>query len=72
MFFFINKYLIARFMFRYCTNNVPVLFNSYFECESDYHNYNTRSAQHFHATQVEQIWQRQGWNTEEQLSGMLF
>ena len=48
----INKYLIARFMFRYCNNNVPELFNSYFEYNSDYHNYNTRSAEHFHAPKV--------------------
>ena len=27
----INKNLIARFMFRYCNNKLPVLFNSYFE-----------------------------------------
>ena len=27
----INKYLIARFMFWYCNNSVPELFNSYFE-----------------------------------------
>ena len=48
----INKYLIARFMFRYCNNKVPDLFNSYFEYNSDYHNYNTRSAEHFHAPKV--------------------
>ena len=48
----INKYLIARFMFRYCNNKLPVLFNSYFEYICDYHNYNTRSAEHFHTPQM--------------------
>ena len=48
----INKYLIAHFMFRHGNNKVPELFNSYFEYKSDYHNYNTQSAQHFHAPKV--------------------
>ena len=48
----INKYLIARFMFRYCNNKLPALFNSYFEYNSHYHNYNTQSAQHFHIPQI--------------------
>ena len=48
----INKYLIARFMFRYCNNELPVLFNSYFEYNCDYHNCNTRSAEHFHTSQI--------------------
>ena len=38
----IDKYLIARFVFRYCNNNVPELFNSYFE----YH------TNHFYAPRV--------------------
>ena len=46
----INKYLIAHFMFRYCNKK---LFNSYFEYNSHYHNYNTRSAQHFHTPQIQ-------------------
>ena len=48
----INKYLIARFMFRYCNKKLPVLFNSYFEYNSDYINYNTRSAEHFHTPHI--------------------
>ena len=48
----INKYFIARFMFRYCNYKVPEFFNSYFENNSDYHNYHTRSAEHFHAPKV--------------------
>ena len=35
----INKYLIGRFMFRFCTGHVPVLFNSFFA-------YNTVQGQH--------------------------
>ena len=48
----INRYLIAHFMFRNCNNKLPEMFNSYFEYNSDYHNYNTRSAQHFHTPQI--------------------
>ena len=48
----INKYLIARFMFRYCNNKLSVLFNSHFEYNCDYHNYNTRSAEHLHTPQL--------------------
>ena len=48
----INKYLIASFMFQYCNKILPVLFNSYFEYNSNYHNYNTRSAEHFHTPQI--------------------
>ena len=39
-------------MFRYYNKNVPELFNSYLEYNSDYHNYNTRSAHLFHAPQI--------------------
>ena len=39
-------------MVRYCNNKLPVLFNSYFEYNCDYHNYNTRSAEHFHTPQI--------------------
>ena len=48
----INKYLIGRFMFRYCNGSLPQLFNSFFEYNSDYHNYDTRTAQHFHIPPV--------------------
>ena len=48
----INKYLIARFMFRYCNDKLPALFNSYFEYNCDYYNHNTRSAEHFHTPQI--------------------
>ena len=37
----INKYLTARFMFRYCNNHVPELFNSYFEYYRYYHKCST-------------------------------
>ena len=51
----INKYLIGRFMFRYCNGSLSKLFNSFFEDNSDYHNYDTRTAQHFHMPPVKQI-----------------
>ena len=51
----INKYLIGRFMFRYCNGSLSKLFNSFFEYNSDYHNYDTRTAQHFHMPPVKQI-----------------
>ena len=44
----INKYLIGRFMFRFCNANVPVLFNSYFQWKNEFHNYLTRTASHLH------------------------
>ena len=44
----INKYLIGRFMFRFCNVNVPVLFHSYFQCNNEFHNYLTRTASHLH------------------------
>ena len=44
----INKYLIGRFMFRFCNANVPVLFHSYFQWNNEFHNYLTRTASHLH------------------------
>ena len=44
----LNKYLIARFMFRYCTNMVPKLFSSYFLRNYNVSSYNLRSANSFH------------------------
>ena len=48
----INKYLIGRFMFRFCNNQVPVLFDSFVAHNYEIHAYNTRSAQHFHIPPV--------------------
>ena len=48
----INKYLIGRFMFRFCNNQVPVLFQSFFTYNHEIHSYGTRSAQHFHIPQI--------------------
>ena len=59
-------------MFRYCNNKVPELFNSHFEYNSDYHNYNTRYAEHFHAPKVKTDLAKKDLNTVEQLSGMLY
>ena len=44
----LNKYLIARFMFRYCTNMVPKLFLSYFLRNYNVSSYDLRSANCFH------------------------
>ena len=44
----INKYLIGRFMFRFCNANVPVLVHSYFQRNNEFHNYQTRTASHLH------------------------
>ena len=43
-----NKYLIGMFRFRFCNGHVPLLFNSFFAYNYEFHNYSTRSAQHFH------------------------
>ena len=47
----INKYLIGRFMFRYCNNQVPALFHSFFAYNHEIHSYDTRSGPHFHIPQ---------------------
>ena len=44
----LNKYLIARFMFRYAKASVPDSFGSLFQRNNEYHNHETRSAAHFH------------------------
>ena len=43
-------------------NNVPELFNSYFRCDSDNHNYNTRSAQSFDIPQIKAALAKAGWH----------
>ena len=48
----INKYLIARFMYRYCNDLVPELFQTYFISNYEYHDYTTRQAHHFHIPKV--------------------
>ena len=49
----INKYLIGRFMFRFCNGHVPEIFNSFiFAYKYEFHNYNARSAQYFHIPPV--------------------
>ena len=49
----INKYLIGRFLFRFCNGHVLVLFNSFFAYNYEFHNYSTRSAQHFYIPPVQ-------------------
>jgi len=44
----INKYLIARFMFRFCNDQVPDLFKPMFILNRDIHDHKTRTADHFH------------------------
>ena len=52
----INKQLIACIMLRYYDNNLPKLFNLFFEYESDCHSYNTRTEQHIHIQPVKTCW----------------
>ena len=49
---YLNTYLIARFMFRYAKASVPDSFASLFQGNSEYHNHETRSADHFHIPAV--------------------
>ena len=44
----INKYLIARFMYKYCVGMVPQLFSSYFVRNYDVLSYDLRSSNCFH------------------------
>ena len=44
----INKYLIARFMYKYCINMVPRLFSSFFLRNYNVSTYDLRSANCFH------------------------
>ena len=44
----LNTYLSARFMFRYVKASVPDSFGFLFQRNSEYHNHETRSADHFH------------------------
>ena len=48
----INKYLICRFMFRVCNNHVSCVFHSFFKRDREFHNYETRTANHFHVPPV--------------------
>ena len=48
----INKYLTCRFMFRVCNNHVPRVFHSFFKRNREFHNYETRTANHFHVPPV--------------------
>ena len=48
----INKYLIGRFMFRYCNGQIPRLFDSFFYRNHDFQEHNTRISGHFHIISV--------------------
>ena len=48
----INKYLIGRFMFCFCNNQIHALFDSFLAHSYEFHAYNTRSAQYFHIPPV--------------------
>ena len=48
----INKYLIGRFMFRYCKGQLPRLFDSFFCRNNDFHQHNTRISDHYHIPSV--------------------
>ena len=43
----LNGYLIARFIFRYAISRVPDSFTSLFHRNNEYHNHDTRTADHF-------------------------
>ena len=67
----INKYLIGRFMFRYCNGQIPRLFDSFFFRNHDFHEHNTRISGHFHIISVKSDLSKTGiryrgaviWNT---------
>ena len=67
----IHKYLIGRFMFRYCNGQITRLFYSFFSRNHDSHEYNTRISGHFHITSVKSNLSKTGiryrgaviWNT---------
>ena len=44
----INKYLLGRFMFKFHTRNVPSMFLSFFQLNSEVHGHNTRTASNLH------------------------
>ena len=50
--FHINKYVIGRFMYRYCTGRVPDIFFDFFEKNSEFYKYETRSADLFRIPSV--------------------
>ena len=48
----INKYVIGRFMYRYCTGRVPDIYSDFFKKNSEFYEYETRSADLFHIPPV--------------------
>ena len=44
----LNKYIVARFMFRWYNNETPSMFHNYFTLNHDVHNYRTRQAEYLH------------------------
>ena len=48
----INKYSICRFMFRVCNDHVSRVFHPFFKRNREFHNYETRTANHFHVPPV--------------------
>ena len=48
----INKYLIGRFMFRYCNGQIPRLFDSFSSKNKDFHKHNTRISNHYYIPSV--------------------
>ena len=51
-FFYINKYLIGRFMYKYHTGNVQTIFASFVQQNREIHDYNTRTASPLHIPAV--------------------
>ena len=48
----INKYVVGRFMYRYCIGRVPDISSDFFKNNSEFYEYETRSADLFHIPPV--------------------
>ena len=44
----INVYMVGIFMYNYCNDNMPDIFNGFFQRNSERHNRNTRQSNDFH------------------------
>ena len=44
----INVYMVSKFMFRVCKGEVPSIFGTYFQANSEVHSHFTRQSNYFH------------------------
>ena len=65
----INKYLIARFMYKYCVGMVPQLFPSYFVRNYDVSSYDLRSSNCLSLTDCH-LWSWQEWSQIQRASAL--